>query len=117
MTPRDRRLLGDMLKNAVVAMDNSGGVDAAVFDETPPLKYTTPYALLIVGEAASKLSPEVKARLPSTPWDEIVRTRHVIAHGYDKIDPEVILGITADDLPPLVKAIGRLLAAEGNDTP
>ena len=116
MISRDRRLLKDMLKNAFIAENGTLGVSPQLFDETPSLKYVTLYALQIVGEAASKVSKEVKAKMPEVPWDEIVSTRHVIVHGYDGVNPETIFGIVADDRPPLVEAIRRFLASEG-ETP
>ena len=111
MTSRDRRLLRDMLENADIAYGSSLA-DPGLFDRTPALKYTTLYALLIVGEAANKVSPETRALLPQVPWAQIVATRHFVAHGYDRVDPEVILGIAQDDLPPLMAALSALLAAE-----
>lgn len=114
MTPRDRRLLRDIVENASIATSSSSGVEAELFDKTPALKYTTLYALQIVGEAAGKLSDEIKAKLPHIPWDEIVATRHVIVHGYDKVNPRAIIAIAQDDLPPLVDAILNLLRLEGS---
>ena len=114
MTPRDRRLLRDIVENARIAENSSGGVSPELFDETPALKYTTLYALQIVGEAAGKLSDETKAKLPTIPWEEIVATRHVIVHGYDKVDPTTIISIAQDDLPPLIDAIFQLLRLEGS---
>ena len=112
MTPRDRRLLRDIVENADIAIGGTLGVDADIFDRTPALKYMTLYALQIVGEAASKLSVETKAKLSGIPWDEIVATRHIIAHGYDKVDPETIMAIAQDDLDPLIDAIRTLLRLE-----
>lgn len=108
MTPRDRKLLTDILENAQIA-HMQGGVKAELFDATPSLKYTALYSLLIVGEAASKLSAETKAAVPSIPWDEIVGTRNFVAHGYDRVDPGTILGILEDDLPPLIETIRAFL--------
>lgn len=113
MTPRDRRLLRDMLENAAIARDTTDGVDIRLFDETPSLKYTALYALLIVGEAANKISPEVRAQLPDVPWADIIATRHFVAHGYDRVDPAVVIGIAQDDLPALIDALRRFLDAEG----
>jgi uncharacterized protein with HEPN domain len=108
MTPRDRRLLTDILQNAHIA-HMQGGVSEQLFDDTPSLKYTALYSLLIFGEAASKLSTETKAAIPSVPWDEIVGTRNFVAHGYDRVDPATILGIIEDDLPPLMETIRTFL--------
>lgn len=38
--------------------------------------------LEIIGEAASKLTPEFKAGLPHIPWTDIVGMRNRLTHGY-----------------------------------
>lgn len=103
-------MLRDMLRNADIAYGSSLA-EPELFDKTPALKYTVLYALLIVGEA-SKVSSETRALLPEVPWADIVATRHFVAHGYDRVDPEVILGIAQDDLPPLMDALRRLVDTE-----
>ena len=54
-----------------------------------------------IGEAASKLSDECKERLADIPWHKIVGTRNVIAHGYIKINYEIIWEIANSDIPAL----------------
>lgn len=101
-----------MIENAHIAMDSSRGVDAEVFDATPALKYTTLYALQVIGEAASKLPDVFKAAHPNVSWEEIVATRQLIAHGYDKVSPGAIIDIAQDDLPPLIDALRLMLSLE-----
>ena len=112
MTPGDLKRLQHILANIDIAQANTRA-PVELFEATPQLKYTTLYALQIVGEAASKLSAEAKAQMPSVPWDEIVSTRHVIVHGYDGVNPQIIYGIVEDDLPSLKQAIRRFLATQG----
>lgn len=113
MTPRDAKLLRDILENAGIADDHVHGVRAETFDRTPALKYVVLHAIQIVGKAAGKLSDEAKAMFPTIPWDEVIGTRHVIVHGYDKVDPEIIISIAKDDLAPMMNAIRDALRAEG----
>ena len=101
-----------MIENASIAIDNFCGVDAQLFDTTPALKYTTLYAIQIVGEAAAKLSEELKRAHPDIAWDEIVATRHVVAHGYDRINPATIIEIAQNDMPVLMDALRGILRLE-----
>jgi hypothetical protein len=39
-------------------------------------------AIEILGEAASRIPPEWRARHPDLPWREMIGTRHRLAHGY-----------------------------------
>ncbi len=50
-------------------------------------------AIEIVGEAASRVTPPTKQRLPEIPWDDIVGMRHRLIHAYAKL----ISGVRSDD--------------------
>ena len=63
----------------------------------------------IVGEAASRLSPEDQARYPSIPWREIIGMRNRLVHGYDAIDLNVLWDTIRIDLPPLIDELKRSL--------
>jgi uncharacterized protein with HEPN domain len=49
----------------------------------------------VLGEAAGQLSAEVKAKFPDIPWQQPIRLRNRIVHGYWSIDLD-ILQTTAD---------------------
>jgi uncharacterized protein with HEPN domain len=67
----------------------------------------------IVGEAAGRVSPETQSKFPAVPWREAIATRHRITHGYDIVDYDILWDTVQDDLPPLVKALERVLAELG----
>ena len=43
--------------------------------------------LRAIGEAASRVSDESRARAPQVPWKQIVGTRHILSHEYDRFVP------------------------------
>jgi len=45
-------------------------------------------AIEIIGEAASKISPEGRAAVPNLPWPSIVGMRNRLVHAYFEIDYE-----------------------------
>ena len=59
----------------------------------------------IIGEAASRVSPEGRAQYPSVPWPSIVRMRNRLIHGYFDIDLDRVWETVTTDLPPLVAAL------------
>lgn len=56
----------------------------------------------IVGEAASHVSTDGRARAAGVPWQKIVGMRHHLVHGYDQIDYEVVWQVLSKDIGDLV---------------
>lgn len=59
------------------------------------------FRLAVIGEAANKLTPELRARHPQISWAAMYKMRNVIAHDYGSIDPVQIWQTTQRDLEPL----------------
>ncbi|GIK22608.1 MAG: hypothetical protein BroJett005_20220 [Ignavibacteriota bacterium] len=56
----------------------------------------------IIGEAASKISTEVKAEYSNIPWDEITGMRNHLVHGYFDVDLDMLWNTIKQDLPLLI---------------
>jgi uncharacterized protein with HEPN domain len=67
--------------------------------------------LEIIGEAASRVSPEERAHYPGIPWPQIVGMRNRLIHGYDLVDFEILWRTVVEDLPPLIVALESILSA------
>ena len=65
----------------------------------------------IVGEAATQTTTATRAELPDIPWPSIVAMRHRLVHAYFDIDHDRVWDTIVGDLPPLVAALERALAA------
>jgi uncharacterized protein with HEPN domain len=63
----------------------------------------------IIGEAASRLSPEFAARHADVPWRDIVGMRHRLIHGYLKVNLEMVWQVVERDLPALAPKLRALL--------
>ena len=57
--------------------------------------------LEIIGEAAYMLTPDFKASHSNTEWNDIIRMRHLLVHGYYHISPEIVKEITEEEIPSL----------------
>ena len=68
--------------------------------------------LEIVGEAASRVAPAVRARHPSIPWPSVVGMRNRLIHAYDAVDNDIVWKVLRIELPSLIKEIERALAEE-----
>lgn len=69
--------------------------------------------ILVIGEAARRLSHVSKNEAPEIPWPIIVSLRHRIAHGYKSIDQRIVWDIVENHFAPLRAAVARMLAARG----
>jgi len=66
--------------------------------------------LEVVGEAASHIPEEERAKYPAVPWPEIVGLRNRLIHGYDAVDLDILWQIILRDLPPLVTTLETIVA-------
>jgi uncharacterized protein with HEPN domain len=66
----------------------------------------------IIGEAAYMLTPEFKEAHQDIPWDDIIKMRHILVHGYATILPELLWHTALIDVPELKKRIDNLLLEE-----
>ncbi|MBD5329279.1 MAG: DUF86 domain-containing protein [Bacteroides sp.] len=53
----------------------------------------------IIGEAAYKLTHEFTDTHPALPWKQIIGLRHILVHGYFKINPEDLWDVILNDIP------------------
>jgi uncharacterized protein with HEPN domain len=65
----------------------------------------------IVGEAASKVSREVRSRSPEIPWADLIAMRNRLIHSYFDVNLDIVWQTVSVELPPLVTQIQELLAA------
>lgn len=73
--------------------------------------------LLILGEAAARLSPALREGHPEVPWTGIVGMRNVLVHGYFAIDLDEVWGIAQRQLPTLRAQIESILRELGQTGP
>ena len=65
----------------------------------------------IIGEAAYMLSLAFKNSHTDIPWNDIIRMRHVLVHGYATVLPELLWQTALDDVPKLKKQIEAIVNA------
>jgi uncharacterized protein with HEPN domain len=66
----------------------------------------------IIGEAASRVSPQVQAETPEIPWRDMTDMRHRLVHGYYDINLDIVWSTLQEDLPPLAETL-RGIVDEG----
>ena len=65
---------------------------------------------MIIGEAAYNLTRAFCKVHPDTPWLQITKMRHNLAHGYYQVDPDIVWSVIQHDLPHLRQQVASYLA-------
>ncbi len=106
---RDQALLLDMALAAKDALGFAAGMSEAAFRASRLHQNAIIRSLEVIGEAAGKISPDVRAGHPEISWREITGMRHRLIHGYAEVRLDVIWAVVHGSLPPLLKALAPLL--------
>jgi uncharacterized protein with HEPN domain len=108
----DRVYLEDMLAAADSIVVFVAGRDATVFAADDMLRSAVLFKLIVIGEAASKVSRELRALQPDVPWQDLVAFRNLAVHAYFGVDWSIVWTTGTKDVPPLRERIAAVLAAE-----
>jgi uncharacterized protein with HEPN domain len=112
MDAADREWLNDMLEHAKAAVSLLGDSEAEQVVPDMRTVYAVSHAVLIVGEAAGRVSPTTQADLPSVPWRKIIGMRHRLVHGYRMRSVPILMETVREHLPPLIAALEHHLGDE-----
>jgi uncharacterized protein with HEPN domain len=67
------------------------------------------FYFVVLGEAASALSPELKAKFGDVEWSRISAMRNFLVHMYHRIDIEIVWNTAKQNLPTLRVRIEQIL--------
>ncbi len=94
------------------ALSFAQGRTRVEYDRDRMLRAALEWCLTVIGEAASQLTPELRAELASVPWGQIVGMRNRLVHGYYLIEADIVWDTVTEDLPLLLDALEAWLARE-----
>jgi len=109
---RDKVYLWDMLKAAQGVVFSLRGFSFAEYAADENLRLATERRIEIIGEAARRVSSELKEANPEIPWRLIVDQRNVLIQAYDEIEAERIWALAQQDLPRLLEQLKQLTPPE-----
>lgn len=108
---RDLLLLGEPIDAAEQIQQLAADITLDEIEERRERRDAMLWNYTVLGEAAGQISPETRGQFPAIPWQQPVRLRNRIVHGYWSIDLEILLVTAQRQLPALVDSL-REAAAE-----
>jgi uncharacterized protein with HEPN domain len=109
---RDAALLLDMLLAARDAQGFVEGLDEAAFLASRLHQNAAIRSLEVLGEAAGKVSPRIRAAHPEIPWREITGMRHRLIHAYGEVRLDLVWMALRDRLGSLIAQLEALVPEE-----
>ena len=107
---RDRVWLQHMLDHAREATSMVAGRAEADLRADRMLELALVRLVEVVGEAATRISPNTPGSHPEIPWRVLVGMRNRLIHGYDRISHDVLWDTVTKDLPTLVAQLEQIVS-------
>lgn len=114
MRPEDRdpAYMLDMLLAAREAIDYLGRRDRGDLQNDRLVLSAIAHQLIVLGEAARRVSSSAKRAHPQVPWGSAVGMRNILVHEYGQVDVGEIVRTVRHDLPALIDSLESLLPPE-----
>jgi uncharacterized protein with HEPN domain len=113
---RDQQRLTDYLGHILEAIERiaryAADIDEAAFLQNQMAQDAVIRNLEIIGEASHNIElnhPEFAAKHPELPLAFAYQMRNAVAHGYFKVDLEIVWKTIRHDLPGLHERVGKVL--------
>jgi len=105
---RDQATLLDIVTAGRLILEFKRGLDHAAFLDDLKTQSAIIHQLLVIGEAAKRLSEEFKTAHPAVPWRDIARMRDKMVHYYEGINRQEVWKAAEADVPALLAHLAPL---------
>jgi uncharacterized protein with HEPN domain len=112
----DALRLQDIL-DAIAAIERHTPATREAFNNSEPIRSHILLHVQIIGEAASRLSPQIRIDNSQVPWKSIMAMRNIIAHVYFGIDWNEVWQVAVRDAPALKIQVEQILASLPRESP
>ena len=108
----DNAVLLDIAHAARLVAKFAAGKEKAAFLDDELTQSAVLHQILILGEAAKRLSADFRALHPDVPWSDMAGMRDKLIHEYEAVDVEEVWSTATRDIPELLAWLTPLLPQE-----
>jgi len=112
---RDGATLLDIARATRLIVEFRQGMDRAAFLADAKTQSAILHQLLVLGEAAKRLSATFTSQHPEMPWRLMARMRDRLIHGYDAVDLDQVWYVVEGDIARLLCLIEPLLPRDDTE--
>lgn len=105
----DRLYLSDILEAIANVHEFVGTMDEADFLQSKLVQSAVLQQIIVIGEAATRISMTTKSLDTTIPWSSITGFRNIAVHAYFSVDWDIVWNTATSDLVTLEKPIKELL--------
>ena len=99
----------DILESIRLISGYCANVSQDAFLLEPQLQDAVARRLIIIGEAATRLSQPFRDSMPEIPWRMVMGMRHVLVHDYGRQSARTLWQTAKEDLVKLKSALSRVV--------
>lgn len=110
--PRDLQFLLDMLQSAELIATYTAGCSKDEFVRNALLQDAVIRRLLVIAEAARRVSDGMRQQLPNVSWQEINGMRNRLVHEYDDVNLNIVWNVVKSEIPNLISELKSVIPPE-----
>ncbi|MGB3405144.1 MAG: DUF86 domain-containing protein [Microcoleaceae cyanobacterium] len=102
---RDLQFLLDMLQSAELIITYTNQCEKDEFINNIQLQDAVIRRLLVIAEAARRVSETTQQTLPNISWQEINGMRNRLVHEYDDVNLNIVWDVVQFEIPQLIETL------------
>ena len=104
----DLRYVADLINACQKIITFTDGCGEADFRQNELVWSAVAYQMIVLGEAAKRLSLETRERNRDVQWKYVVGMRDILSHKYDTINPGEVWRTARGDVPVLLVQLSEI---------
>jgi uncharacterized protein with HEPN domain len=110
---RDLQFLLDMLQSAELIVNYTRQCSKDEFLGNVQLQDSVIRRLLVIAEAARRVSEATRQTLPNISWQEINGMRNRLVHEYDDVNLNIVWDVVQTEMPTMIEELKLQVPPEG----